>query len=249
MAALIPLINLMCDETIFGGVGAGLFGMLMYAVVTVFLAGLMVGRTPEYLGKKIEKFEVRMAILAILILFANTIFFAALAANANLPPGSTSVTISDANKPVEAQLLRTVGAWNHVNNSSPSLFEGATFNNVNNNGAHGFSEILYAYCSATANNGSAFAGISGNTPYYNTTLGIAMLIGRFLMMIPLLAMAGSLVRKKVVPESAGTLATTTPTFVFFLAFVVLIVGALEFFPSLALGPIVEHLQMLKGLTF
>jgi len=249
LGGAVPMINLMCDETIFGGVGAGLFGMLMYAVVAVFLAGLMVGRTPEYLGKKIEKFEVRMAILAILILFANTIFFTALASNLNLPPGSTPVTITDANKADEAKLMHTKGAWNHVNNSSPSLFDGATYNNVNNNGAHGFSEILYAYCSATANNGSAFAGITANTPYYNTTLGIAMLIGRFLMMIPLLAMAGSLVRKKVVPESAGPLATTTPTFIVLLALVVVLIGALEFFPALALGPIVEHLQMLKGQLF
>ena len=245
----VPLLNLMCDETIFGGVGCGLFGMLMYAVVAVFLAGLMVGRTPEYLGKKIEKFEVRMAILAILILFANTIFFTALATNFNLPPGSNSVTITDANKGDEARLMAGKGSWNHVNSSSPSQFEGATYNNVNNGGAHGFSEILYAYCSATANNGSALAGLTANTPFYNTSLGIAMLIGRFLMMIPLLAMAGSLVRKKVVPVSAGTLATTSPTFIFLLAFVVVIIGALEFFPAFALGPLVEHLQMLHGQLF
>jgi len=233
LGGAVPMINLMCDEVIFGGVGAGLFGMLMYAVVAVFLAGLMVGRTPEYLGKKIEKFEVRMAIVAILILFANTMLFTSLASNLNLPPGGSSVTAS----------------WNHVNNSSPSLNYGATYNNVNNSGAHGFSEILYAYCSATANNGSAFAGLTGNTPYYNTTLGIGMLIGRFLMIIPLLAMAGSLVRKRVIPESAGTLDTTSPTFIFLLAGVVVIVGALEFFPALALGPIVEHLQMLAGQLF
>ena len=245
----VPLINLMCDEVIFGGVGAGLFGMLMYAVVAVFLAGLMVGRTPEYLGKKIEKFEVRMAIVAILILFANTMLFTSIAANLNLPPGSNSVTITDANKADEAQLAATTARWNHVNNSSPSLYYGATYNNANNAGAHGFSEILYAYCSATANNGSAFAGITGNTPFYNITLGIGMLIGRFLMMIPLLAMAGSLVRKRVIPESAGTLDTTTPTFVLLLAGVVLIVGALEFFPALSLGPIVEHLQMVAGQLF
>lgn len=245
----VPMVNLMCDETIFGGVGAGMFGMLMYAVVTVFIAGLMVGRTPEYLGKKIEKFEVRMAILAILILFANTIFFAALASNCNLPPGSSAVTITEANKGDEARLMASKASWNHVNNSSPSLFEGATYNNVNNAGAHGFSEILYAYCSATANNGSAFAGITGNTPYYNSTLGIAMLIGRFLMMIPLLAMAGSLVRKKVVPVSAGTLSTTSPTFILLLAFMVVIIGALEFFPAFALGPLVEQLQMLHGQLF
>ncbi|HEY3397868.1 MAG TPA: potassium-transporting ATPase subunit KdpA [Armatimonadota bacterium] len=222
------LINLMCDEVIFGGVGAGLFGMLMYAVVAVFIAGLMVGRTPEYVGKKIEQYEVRMAILAVLILVAGNLFWTALATNLNLPP---------------------TAAWNHVNGSSPSLYEGATYNNVNNAGAHGFTEIIYAYCSATANNGSAFAGITANTPYYNLTLGLAMLVGRFLMIIPLLAMAGALVRKKVVPPSAGTLATDTVTFAVLLAAIVLVVGALEYFPTLALGPIVEHFQMLAGNLF
>jgi K+-transporting ATPase ATPase A chain len=136
-----------------------------------------------------------------------------------------------------------------VNNSSPSNYYGATWNNVNNSGAHGFTEILYAYCSATANNGSAFAGITANTPYYNTTLGIAMLIGRFLMIIPLLAMAGSLVKKKLIPVSAGTLATDTSTFVVVLAAVVVVIGAIEYFPALALGPIVEHFQMLGGKLF
>jgi K+-transporting ATPase ATPase A chain len=248
LGGAVPLVNMMCDETIFGGVGAGLFGMLMYAVVAVFIAGLMVGRTPEYVGKKIEKFEVRMAILAILILFASNVFFTALATNVNLPPGG-SVAIADANKQTEPRLLASTASWNHVNNSSPSLFAGATYNNVNNAGAHGFTEILYAYCSATGNNGSAFAGLTGNTPYYNTTLGIAMLVGRFLMIIPLLAMAGSLVRKKLVPVSAGTLATDTVTFVLLLAGVVLIVGALEYFPALALGPIVDHLHMVGGKLF
>jgi K+-transporting ATPase ATPase A chain len=249
LGGAVPMINLMCDEVIFGGVGAGLFGILMYAVVAVFLAGLMVGRTPEYLGKKIEKFEVRMAIVAILILFANTMLFTSLASNLNIPPGANAVTISDANKADEAKLAASSASWNHVNNSSPSVYNGSTYNNVNNSGSHGFSEILYSYCSATANNGSAFAGITGNTPFYNTTLGIDLLIGRFLMMIPLLAMAGSLVRKRVIPESAGTLDTASPTFILLLAGVVLIVGALEFFPALALGPIVEHLQMLAGQLF
>ena len=243
----VPMINLMCDEVIFGGVGAGLFGMLMYAVVAVFLAGLMVGRTPEYLGKKIEKFEVRMAIVAILILFVNTMFFVSLATNLNIKPGATSIT--GASPQDEANLKASSAKWNHVNGSSPSVYDGATYNNTNNAGAHGFSEMLYAYCSATANNGSAFAGLTGNTPYYNLTLAIDMLVGRFLMMIPLLALAGSLVRKRVIPVSAGTLNSTSPTFILLLGGVVLIVGALEFFPALALGPFVEHLQMLAGQLF
>jgi K+-transporting ATPase ATPase A chain len=188
----------------------------------------MVGRTPEYLGKKIEKYEVRMAIIAVLILFAGNVIFTALACNLNFSATSP---------------------WNHVNNSSPSQFEGATYNNVNNPGAHGFSEILYAYCSATGNNGSAFAGITANTPYYNLTLGLAMLAGRFIMIIPLLAMAGSLVRQKVIPASAGTLATATATFALLLAAIVLVIGAIEYFPALALGPVVDHLQMLAGKVF
>jgi K+-transporting ATPase ATPase A chain len=251
LGGMVPLINIMCDETIFGGVGAGLFGMLMYAVVAVFLAGLMVGRTPEYIGKKIEKFEVRMAILAVLLLFANVVVWTAFGTNVNLPPGSTSQTFTDAQKADEDKLLaeHPAAAWNHVNNSSPSNYYGGTWNNVNNSGAHGFSEILYQYVSQTGNNGSAFAGLTANTPYFNLTGGIAMLIGRFLMMIPLLAMAGSLARKKAVPESAGTLATDSGTFAFMLAAVVLIVGALEYFPALSLGPIVEHFQMIAGKLF
>jgi K+-transporting ATPase ATPase A chain len=246
LGGMVPLLNIMCDETIFGGVGAGLFGMLMYAIVAVFIAGLMVGRTPEYIGKKIEKFEVRMAILAVLILFANVMLWTALGSNVNLPPGKDSVTVT----PREDYFIRhTMAAWNRVNGSNPPLYLGATWNNVNNSGAHGFSEILYQYASQTGNNGSAFAGFTGNTPYYNLTGGVAMFIGRFLMMIPLLAMAGSLARKKVVPASAGTLATDTGTFAFLLAFVVLIVGALEYFPALSLGPIVEHFQMLGGRLF
>jgi K+-transporting ATPase ATPase A chain len=245
----VTLLDLMCDETIFGGVGAGLYGILMYAIIAVFIAGLMVGRTPEYIGKKIEKFEVRMAILAVLILFASNVFFTAMASNLNLPPGKNSVTITDANKKDEPRLAASMASWNHVNSSSPSVFEGGTYNNVNNGGPHGFTEILYSYCSATANNGSAFAGITANTPYYNATLGLAMLIGRFLMIIPLLAMAGSLVRKKVIPISAGTLATDTATFGVLLAGVVVIVGALEYFPAIALGPVVDHLNMLVGKLF
>jgi K+-transporting ATPase ATPase A chain len=243
------LVNLICDETIFGGVGAGLYGILMYAIIAVFIAGLMVGRTPEYVGKKIEKFEVRMAIIAVLLLFANNAFFTALSANLNLPPGPNSVTVAAGSHRVQHRLSRSLASWNHVNNSSPSVFDGATWNNCNNAGAHGFSEILYAFASATGNNGSAFAGLTANTPYYNTTLGIAMLVGRFLMIIPLMGLAGSLARKNLAPVTAGTLATDTPTFVFLLAAMVLIIGALEFFPALALGPIVEHLQMLSGKMF
>jgi K+-transporting ATPase ATPase A chain len=251
LGGAVPLINMMCDETIFGGVGAGLFGMLMYAVVAVFIAGLMVGRTPEYVGKKIEKFEVRMAILAVLTLFANVVSWTALAVSVNLPPGKDSVAFTDRQVAEEAKFLKAhpLAAWNHVNNSSPSNYYGATYNNVNNSGAHGFSEILYSYASQTGNNGSAFAGLTGNTPYYNFTGGIAMLIGRFLMVIPLLAMAGSLARKKMVPASAGTLATDSATFAFLLAAVVLIIGALEYFPALSLGPVVEHFQMLAGRSF
>ncbi len=243
LGGMVPLLNLMCDEVIFGGVGAGLYGMLMYAVVAVFLAGLMVGRTPEYLGKKIEKFEVRMAIVAILLLFAGNVIWTAAGTNLNLPPGGTSQAYTEAQAGDEAK-LPALASWNHVNNSSPSNYYGATYNNVNNSGAHGFSEILYAYASTTANNGSAFAGLTGNTPYYNITLGLEMLIGRFLMIIPLLAMAGSLARKKLVPASAGTLATDSAIFAFLLVAVVLIIGALEYFPALALGPVVEHFHMI-----
>jgi len=206
LGGMVPLIDIMCDETIFGGVGAGLFGILMYAVIAVFIGGLMVGRTPEYVGKKIERYEVRMAVLAVLLLFANVMLWSAPAAS----------------------------------------LEGVAWNTVGNGGAHGLTEILYQYVSQTGNNGSAFAGLGGNTPYYNVTGGLAMLVGRFLMIVPLLAMAGSLARRKIVPESAGTLSTGSATFAILLASVVLIVGALEYFPALALGPIVEHFQMLAG---
>lgn len=248
VGGMVPLGNIMCDEVIFGGVGCGLYGMLMYMVVAVFIAGLMVGRTPEYVGKKIEKYEVRMAVLAVLILVANNLLWTALASNANIAPGATSATFTDKQASEEAK-LPAEASWNHVNGSSPSNYYGATWNNVNNSGAHGFSEILYAYCSATGNNGSAFAGLTGNTPFYNLTIGIALLVGRFLMIVPLLAMAGSLVRKKYIPVSAGTLATDTATFVFVLAAIVIVVGAIEYFPALALGPIVEHFQMVGGQLF
>jgi len=194
-------------------------------------------------GKKIEKFEVRMAMVAILILFAGNVILTGVGANLNLPPGAASRTFTDTQQVEEAK-LPALAAWNHVNNSSPSNYYGATYNNVNNSGAHGFTEILYAYCSVTANNGSAFAGLTGNTPFYNITLGLEMLIGRFIMIVPLLAMAGSLGRKKLVPASAGTLGTDSVTFALLLAAVVLIIGALEYFPALALGPVTEHFQMI-----
>jgi len=206
LGGMVPLIDILCDEVIFGGVSAGLFGILLYAVIAVFLGGLMVGRTPEYVGKKIEKYEVRMAVIALLILFANVVLWTGLGAS------------------VHGGALAAKA--------------------VSNGGAHGFSELFYQYASQTGNNGSAFAGFTGNTRYFNLTGGLAMLIGRFLMIVPLLAMAGSLARKKTVPESAGTLSTHSLTFVLLLAGVIVIVGALEYFPALALGPIVEQFQML-----
>jgi K+-transporting ATPase ATPase A chain len=247
VGGMVPLLNMMCDEVIFGGVGAGLYGILMYVVIAVFLAGLMVGRTPEYVGKKIEKYEVRMAILAVLTLFAGNVIWSGIAANLELPPGGAQTYSADQGS--QESKLPAIASWNHVNGSNPSTYYGATYNNVNNSGPHGFSEILYAYCSTTANNGSAFAGLTGNTRYYNITLGLEMLIGRFLMIVPLLAMAGSLARKKLVPASAGTLATDSGTFAFMLVAVVLIIGALEYFPALALGPVVEHFQMIGGQLF
>ena len=213
LGGLVPLFNIELGEVVFGGVGAGLYGMLMFAILAVFIAGLMVGRTPEYLGKKIEQKEVKMAMIAMLVLAASILLFA----------GASSVI------PFAAK-----GYWN-----AP----GAAAANTNNPGAHGLSEILYAYTSATGNNGSAFAGINANTPWYNTTIGFAMLIGRFLMLLPLLAIAGSLAAKKQVPVSAGTLPTHGPFFVGLLVGVVIIVGALTYFPALSLGPIVEHLML------
>jgi K+-transporting ATPase ATPase A chain len=247
----VPLFNIMTGEVIFGGTGAGLYGMLMFAILAVFIAGLMVGRTPEYIGKKIESYEVKMAMLATLVLAASILGFTAIGANQNLPPGKDSVTFTDKQQADEQKLLaqNPLASWNHVNNSSPSNYYGAMYNNVNNSGAHGFSEIIYSYTSATGNNGSAFAGITVNTPIWNTTLGFAMLIGRFLMIIPLLAIAGSLASKKYVPASLGTFPTDGATFTFLLVGVVLLVGALTFLPALALGPIVEHFQMMQGMHF
>ena len=242
LGGLVPLFNILTGEVIFGGVGAGLYGMLMFAIIGVFIAGLMVGRTPEYIGKKIEKFEVQMAMLVVLILAACILGFTAMSANTSYPPGATAVTFDDKHAADEAK-LPPLASWNHVNTSSPSNYLGATTNNTNNGGAHGFSEILYMYASATGNNGSAFAGITGNTPHYNVTGMIAMLVGRFFMIIPLLAIAGSLAAKKRVPESLGTFSTDSGTFVALLIGVVILVNALTFFPALALGPIVEHFQM------
>ncbi len=220
LGGLVPLFNMLTGEVIFGGVGAGLYGMLMFAVLAVFIAGLMVGRTPEYIGKKIERFEVQAAMVSALVLAACVLFFTAFAVNMDFPKDS---------------------AWNRVGNTS--TYYGATTNNFNNGGAHGFSEALYAYASATGNNGSAFAGITANTPFYNLTQGLAMFLGRFWMIVPLLAMAGSLAAKKRVPYSTGTFPTDNKTFSVLLVCVVLIVGALTYFPALSLGPIVEHFQM------
>lgn len=227
IGGLVPLFNMLTGEVIFGGVGAGLYGMLTFAVLAVFIAGLMVGRTPEYLGKKIEKFEVQMAMLATLVLAASVLLGAALSSTLELP---------------EHGAWAALNTWPGSAYGSSDTAYGATMNNVNNAAAHGFSEILYAFASATGNNGSAFAGLTANTPYYNLALGLAMLAGRFLMLVPLLAMAGSLARKASVPVTSGTFPTDSATFSALLVGVVLIVGALTYFPSLALGPIVEHFQ-------
>ena len=208
IGGLVPLFNMQLGEIIIGGVGAGLYGMLLFAIIAVFVAGLMVGRTPEYLGKKIEAKEVKMAMLAILILPLSILGFTAIA------------TVLD-----------------------PGLAGPA------NQGPHGFSEILYAYTSGTANNGSAFAGISANTMFYNTTIGLAMFIGRFLMIVPMMAIAGSLAAKKIVPASAGTFPTDGGLFVGLVVGVILIVGGLTYFPALALGPIVEQVSMNAGTLF
>jgi potassium-transporting ATPase potassium-binding subunit len=208
LGGMVPMVNIMLGEIIFGGVGSGLYGMLLFAIVAVFVAGLMVGRTPEYLGKKIEAKEVKMAILAILILPLSMLGFTALAVV--VTPGLAGLA---------------------------------------NSGPHGFSEALYAYVSATGNNGSAFAGLTANTPFWNTTLGLAMWIGRFLLIVPMLAVAGSLAGKKLVPASAGTFPTDGGLFVGLLIGVILIMGGLIYFPALALGPIEEHLAMRGGSLF
>jgi K+-transporting ATPase ATPase A chain len=208
LGGMIPLANMGLGEVIFGGVGAGLYGILIYAVLAIFIAGLLVGRTPEYLGKKIGRFEVQMAMLVTLVLPLSILGFTAVA-----------MATPDA----------LASRWNPA--------------------AHGLTEILYAYTSATANNGSAFAGISANTPFFNPTLGFAMLIGRFLMIVPILALAGALAAKPRATETAGTFPTTGALWVGLLAGVILIVGALTYFPAYTLGPVVEHFQMQAGATF
>ena len=209
LGGMIPLINIMLGEVVFGGVGSGMYGMIVFVILSVFIAGLMVGRTPEYLGKKIEAYDVKMAMLSVLIFPLVILTFTAIA--------------------VVAKSFGT-----------PS---------ISNPGPHGLSQILYAYTSGTGNNGSAFAGLNANTVWYNTTIGLATLLGRFFAVIPILAIAGSLARKKYVPESAGTFPVTTPLFTVLLVSVVLIVSALTFFPALSLGPILEHLMMHAGKVF
>jgi len=208
LGGMVPLVNIMLGEIVFGGVGAGMYGMLMMVVLTVFIAGLMVGRTPEYLGKKIESYDVKMAMLYVLIFPLSILVFTSIA---SLSPSGLS--------------------------------------SLNNAGPHGLTEMIYAYTSATGNNGSAFAGLNANTHFYNLTIGAACLIGRFLMIVPMLALAGSLATKKLIPPSSGTFPVTTPLFSTLLISVVLIVGALTFFPALSLGPILEHLLLHAGKVF
>jgi K+-transporting ATPase ATPase A chain len=208
LGGMVPLVNIMLSEVIFGGVGSGMYGMLIYVVLAVFIAGLMVGRTPEYLGKKIEAYDVKMAMLVSLIFPLVILIFT----------GISSV-------------------------------HGFGTSSITNPGPHGFSQMLYAFVSGAGNNGSAFGGLSANTLWYNTTIGFDMLIGRFLMIIPMLAIAGNLAQKKYVPPSLGTFPVTTPLFTVLLIGVILIVGALTFFPALSLGPILEHLLMAAGKTF
>jgi K+-transporting ATPase ATPase A chain len=208
LGGMVPIVNIQLGEVIFGGVGSGLYGMLAFAIVAMFVAGLMVGRTPEYLGKKLESREVKMTILALLSLPLSILGWTALAVV--LPAGVAGIA---------------------------------------NTGPHGFSEILYAYTSGTGNNGSAFAGISANTLFYNTTIAGAMLMGRFIFVIPLLAVAGSLAQKKILPRSAGTFPTHSPLFVGLLVGVVLIIGGLTYFPAIALGPVVEQVAMNAGTLY
>ena len=208
IGGMVPMVNMQLGEIIFGGVGSGLYGMLLFAILTLFIAGLMVGRTPEYIGKKLESREVKMAILALLALPLSILGWTAIAAV--VPAGLAGLA---------------------------------------NSGPHGFSELLYAYSSTTGNNGSAFAGLSGNTPFFNLTLAGAMMIGRFAVMVPVLAIAGSLAAKKLVPASAGTVPTDNGLFVALLFGVIVITGGLIYFPALAVGPVVEHLQMVAGTLY
>ena len=208
LGGMVPLVNIMLSEVIFGGVGAGMYGMLIYIVLAVFIAGLMVGRTPEYLGKKIEAYDVKMAMLVVLVFPLVILVFTG---------------------------ISSVGSFGTSSVSNP--------------GPHGLSQILYAFTSGAGNNGSAFGGLTANTPWYDTTMGLTMLLGRFFMIIPMLAIAGNLAQKKYVPASLGTFPVTTPLFTVLLIGVILIVGALTFFPALSLGPILEHLLMAAGKTF
>jgi K+-transporting ATPase ATPase A chain len=208
IGGMVPLINIMLGEVVFGGVGAGLYGIIVFVILAVFIAGLMVGRTPEYLGKKIESYDIKMAMLAILILTFTILGFSAVA------------------------IVKPFGA-----------------SSISNPGPHGLSQVLYAYVSSTGNNGSAFGGLNVNTMWYNTSTAVAQLLGRFFMIIPVLAIAGSLARKKTVPESAGTFPVTGGLFAGLLVSTILIVGALTFFPALSLGPILEHLLMSAGKAF
>jgi K+-transporting ATPase ATPase A chain len=208
LGGMVPLVNMMLGEIVFGGVGSGLYGMLIFVILSVFIAGLMVGRTPEYLGKKIESYDIKLAMLFILVFPLLILVLAAIAVL--YPPALSSLT---------------------------------------NAGPHGFSEILYAYVSTAANNGSAFAGLSANTNWYNLTLALSMLAGRFMMKVPMLALAGNLALKKSVPPSSGTFPVNTTLFTVLLVSVILIVGALTFFPALSLGPILEHLMLQSGKTF
>jgi K+-transporting ATPase ATPase A chain len=209
LGGMVPLINIMMGEVVFGGVGAGMYGMLIFIILAVFIAGLMVGRTPEYLGKKIQAYDVQLSMLYLLIFPMVILIFTAIAVLA------------------------------------PNMGLSA----LTNKGPHGLSEILYAYTSATGNNGSAFAGLNSNTHWYNLSLGLAMFMGRFLMIVPMLAVAGNLAGKKIVPASSGTFPVTTPLFTVLLTSVIVILGALTFLPALSLGPILEHLLLHAGHTF
>src|SRR5437660_2370216 len=208
LGGMVPLINIMLGEVVLGGVGAGLYGIFVFVVLAVFIAGLMVGRTPEYLGKKIESYDVKMAMLAVLILTFTILVFSAVAVVK--PYGTSSIT---------------------------------------NPGPHGLSQVLYAYVSSIGNNGSAFAGLNANTMWYNTTTAVAQLLGRFFMVIPIMAIAGNLAKKKIVPESAGTFPVTGGLFAGLLVSTIVIVGALTFFPALSLGPILDPLLMNAGKVF
>jgi len=208
IGGLVPLVNIGFGEIVFGGVGSGLYGMLVFAVIAIFIAGLMVGRTPEYLGKKIEAFDVKMAMLTLLVL--------------------------------PLAILGFTGA---------SLVNSTALKSIWNPGPHGLSEVLYAFTSAAGNNGSAFAGISANVPWYNVTLGLTMFVGRFFMIIPIMALAGSLAKKRRVAETAGTFPTTGPLWVGLLVGVIVIVVGLTYFPAYVLGPVIEHFHSAHGVLF